>query len=227
MATSQQLDEQLRHIAWTLARSGQRVTRPAEPWDLDEPSTIDERREGCLELLRVYTQMLKVIERRLDLTVKKALTLEANYGDIAVACGVSRQAARQRWLRHRDRYEPPTAKLAGGPGDGEVVRVRPYEELVYTLWEEGPARPSGHATYAPSPKNPTVYEYKNSTKYDWDQTANRTSDGLIRVYQLAKECAVDSRVVMAKMAEMGELVRSASSTIKPSIEVRLREELLT
>ena len=37
----------------------------------------------------------------------------------------------------------------------------------------------------------------------------------VRVYELAKELGVESKVVMTKLQEMGEFVRSASSTVEP------------
>ena len=45
----------------------------------------------------------------------------------------------------------------------------------------------------------------------------------VRVYELAKELGVESKVVVAKLQEMGEFVRSASSTIEPPVVRRLRE----
>ena len=39
----------------------------------------------------------------------------------------------------------------------------------------------------------------------------------VRVYELAKELGVESKVVVAKLAEMGEFVRSASSTIEAPV----------
>ncbi|WP_242884931.1 translation initiation factor IF-2 N-terminal domain-containing protein, partial [Actinomadura litoris] len=39
----------------------------------------------------------------------------------------------------------------------------------------------------------------------------------VRVYELAKEFGVESKVVMAKLQEMGEFVRSASSTIEAPV----------
>ncbi|MEU2667341.1 translation initiation factor IF-2 N-terminal domain-containing protein [Streptomyces sp. NPDC007164] len=46
-----------------------------------------------------------------------------------------------------------------------------------------------------------------------------------RVYELAKELKMESKVVMAKLREMGEFVHSASSTLEPSVESRLRDAL--
>lgn len=44
----------------------------------------------------------------------------------------------------------------------------------------------------------------------------------VRVYELAKELGVESKAIMAKMQELGEFVRSASSTIEPAIVHKLR-----
>ncbi len=46
----------------------------------------------------------------------------------------------------------------------------------------------------------------------------------VRVYELAREIGVESKAVMAKLQEMGEFVRSASSTIEAPVVRRLREE---
>ncbi|RBQ14443.1 translation initiation factor IF-2 [Spongiactinospora rosea] len=45
----------------------------------------------------------------------------------------------------------------------------------------------------------------------------------VRVYELAKEFGVESKVVMAKLQEMGEFVRSASSTIEAPVVRKLTE----
>ena len=45
----------------------------------------------------------------------------------------------------------------------------------------------------------------------------------VRVYELAKEFGVESKAVMVKLQEMGEFVRSASSTIEAPVVRRLRE----
>jgi hypothetical protein len=44
------------------------------------------------------------------------------------------------------------------------------------------------------------------------------------VYELAKEFGVESQVVLARLNGMGEFVRSASSTVEPSLIRRLRDE---
>ncbi|MFC5911625.1 translation initiation factor IF-2 N-terminal domain-containing protein, partial [Streptacidiphilus monticola] len=45
----------------------------------------------------------------------------------------------------------------------------------------------------------------------------------VRVYELAKDLGVESKAVMAKLQELGEFVRSASSTIEAPVERRLRD----
>jgi translation initiation factor IF-2 len=47
----------------------------------------------------------------------------------------------------------------------------------------------------------------------------------VRVYELAKELGVDSKTVMAKLNELGEFVRSASSTVEPPVVRKLRDAL--
>lgn len=45
----------------------------------------------------------------------------------------------------------------------------------------------------------------------------------VRVYELAKEFGVESKAVMVALQEMGEFVRSASSTLEPAVVRRLKE----
>ncbi|MFV0253847.1 MAG: translation initiation factor IF-2 [Beutenbergiaceae bacterium] len=45
----------------------------------------------------------------------------------------------------------------------------------------------------------------------------------VRVHELAKELGVPSKEVLAKLTELGEFVKSASSTIEPPVQRRLRE----
>ncbi|HEY0187445.1 MAG TPA: translation initiation factor IF-2 N-terminal domain-containing protein, partial [Cellulomonas sp.] len=45
----------------------------------------------------------------------------------------------------------------------------------------------------------------------------------VRVYELAKELEVDSKTLMTKLNELGEFVRSASSTIEPPVVRKLRD----
>src|SRR5450756_2367676 len=44
----------------------------------------------------------------------------------------------------------------------------------------------------------------------------------VRVYELTKEFGIESKAIMAKLNELGEFVRSASSTIEPPVVRKLR-----
>jgi translation initiation factor IF-2 len=45
----------------------------------------------------------------------------------------------------------------------------------------------------------------------------------VRVYELAKELGLESKVVLAKLQDLGEFVRSASSTVEPPVVRKMRE----
>ena len=47
----------------------------------------------------------------------------------------------------------------------------------------------------------------------------------VRVYELAKELGVESKVVLAKLQDMGEFVKSASSTVEAPVVRRLLEQM--
>jgi translation initiation factor IF-2 len=47
--------------------------------------------------------------------------------------------------------------------------------------------------------------------------------GKARVHELAKELGVESKVVLAKLKDLGEFVKSASSTVEPPVARKLRE----
>ena len=46
----------------------------------------------------------------------------------------------------------------------------------------------------------------------------------VRVYELAKELGVDSKALLKTINDMGEFVRSASSTIEAPVERRIKEK---
>jgi translation initiation factor IF-2 len=47
----------------------------------------------------------------------------------------------------------------------------------------------------------------------------------VRVYELAKELGIESKTVLGMLKDMGEFVRSASSTVEAPVERRLKEKL--
>lgn len=287
MANSRQLGPQLHQIAWSAASHEPNSAEPADPWQ-DFKRSLQERRAGSLKLLRVYSRMIKILQRRVDLTIKEALVTGSNYGEIAEACGVSRQAVRQRWLRRDEpsqwanvRLASPRpesdltagwtsdgqpvpsvfVRLAGGPRDGDWDRVIPghvTRSRIRDPSREPTDAASPIAWYVPSEDDAGVYVFAGLELHDPPGPADQAdaeeevaapptpafpvpqtptsaaskSTGpdrggraaKPRVHELAAEFGVDSKVVMAKLQEMGEFIRSASSTVSPPAVRRLREE---
>ena len=46
-----------------------------------------------------------------------------------------------------------------------------------------------------------------------------------RVYEIAKDLGLDSKTVLEKLKDMGEFVKSASSTVEPPVERKLKAAL--
>ena len=46
-----------------------------------------------------------------------------------------------------------------------------------------------------------------------------------RVHEIANELGIDSKIALAKLTEMGEFVKSASSSIAPPVARRLKKAL--
>src|ERR1700691_3491176 len=253
MTTMPQLASRVHEIAWSAVHGP-----AADPW-AGTGGTREERRWGSLQLLALYSQLIKVLQRRIDLTIKDALDAGSDYGEIATACGVSRQAIRQRWLRRSTSsrwYEvrrpapgpgsqtdrrahghvlPQTVwvRLAGGPHDGGRDLAAPGEVLVYEA-DGPPVDSSGPvpllAWYLARQDDANVYVFAGVER-DPRRSArsarsrSRSAAGAKqRVYELATEFGVESKVVMAKLQEMGEFVRSASSTVEHPAAEELREQ---
>ena len=81
MRDIRQLASQFHEIAWSAVQG-----EAADPW-AGVGGTREERRAGALQLLAIYSQMIKVLERRIDLTIKDALDAGSDYGGIAAAYG--------------------------------------------------------------------------------------------------------------------------------------------
>jgi hypothetical protein len=252
MTEIRQLAIRLHEVAWSAVRGP-----AADPW-AGPAGTRQERRAGSLELLAIYSRLVKVLQRRIDLTIKDALDAGSDYGEIAAACGVSRQAIRQRWLRRaaglrwfevpppaprprsravgRPRGDDPGSavwvRLAGGPHDGGRDVAVPGEVLVCQAEGPSPGAPGPVpllASYVPSEDDAGVYMFAG-TEPDHRRRAHtasqlpRSSGGPVaRVYELAAEFGVESKTVMARLMEMGEFVRSASSTVDRHVAQQLRE----
>ena len=192
------VSEQLRAVAWSM--TGWLQDHPgliaADP--RDTLASNDQRRAGCLALLRAYTRMSKTLQRRIDITADEALGLGASYGQVADACGVSRQAARQRWLRRHPQQDKATAA-----------------QLEAALPDPAQPDPVSRSVPPPGPRAAAA-----ATPLDRPRPAG--AGAKVRVYELAAEFGVEAKVVMARLQEMGEFVRSASSTIEKPVVRRLR-----
>src|ERR1700685_4090684 len=75
-AANGQLASQLHEIAWSPVRGP-----AADPW-AGAGGTREERRTGSVQLLAVYSQLIKVQQRRIDLTLKDALEAGTDYGGL-------------------------------------------------------------------------------------------------------------------------------------------------
>jgi Translation initiation factor IF-2, N-terminal region len=253
MTAIPQLASQLHKIAWSAVQGP-----AADPW-AEAGGTREKRRAGSLQLLAVYSQLIKVLQRRIDLTIKDALDAGSDYGEIATACRVSRQAIRQRWLRRTagsrwfevrlsprpgdqaggrpHAYEAAQAvlvRLAGGPYDGARDMPSPGEILKYEA-DSPPSVSSGPvpllAWYVPSQDDANVYVFAGVERDAWRMHTGRllAPGGALakkpRVYELAAEFGVESKIIMAKLQEMGEFIRSASSTVDHLAAYKLRIQL--
>jgi len=251
MTGIRQLASQLHEIAWSAVQGP-----AADPW-ADAGGTRQQRRAGSLQLLAVYSQLIKVLQRRINLTIKDALDAGSDYGEIATACGVSRQAIRQRWLRRtagsrwfevwlpsprpgdqaggqphaHEAAQAVLVRLAGGPYDRARDMPSPGEILKYEA-DSPPSESSGPipllAWYVPSQDDANVYVFAGVERDAWRMHTGRLlpPGGALakkpRVYQLAAEFGVESKTIMAKLQEMGEFIRSASSTVEHLAAYKLR-----
>jgi hypothetical protein len=74
-----------------------------------------------------------VLERRIDLTIKDALDGGSDYGEIAKACAVFRQAIRQRWLRRSGWPTARTTAAAMWPSLARSWSTRPTVHCLVSL----------------------------------------------------------------------------------------------
>jgi hypothetical protein len=122
-------------------------------------------------------------------------------------------------------------RLVGGPYDGRRVLAAPGEVLKYQA-DSPPSESSGSALllacYVPSQDDAAVYVFGGVERDAWRMytTGHPVPRGAgpakLRVYELAAEFGVESKVVMVKLQEMGEFVRSASSTVEHAVARKLR-----
>jgi Translation initiation factor IF-2, N-terminal region len=124
-------------------------------------------------------------------------------------------------------------RLVGGPYDGDRVQAAPGEVLKFEA--DGPPRGAPGpalllAWYVPSEDDAAVYVFAGVERdplrmHVTGQPLPRGAGPVKpRVYDLAAEFGVESRAVMVKLMEMGEFVRSASSTVEHVVARSLREQ---
>jgi hypothetical protein len=253
MLNSRNLGFHMHRIAWSVVveELPRRWIRPLDPWkDPEDPGddpegTSRERRLGCLQVLYVYTRMVKILQRRIDWTVNEALATGASYGDVADACGVSRQAVRQRWLRRRQEGDARTlrpkaglravswdgawpyehhkdirVRLVGGPrhGDWDVAQPGQIVKIEVPRPPDSADNIKWTAVYTPTEDDLSVYTFNG---IESKQMPPRQMPRWPRVFEIAKEFDVPSKAVLAKLQGMDEYVRSASSTVRPDMLGRL------
>jgi hypothetical protein len=196
MTDVRQLASQLHEIAWSAVQGP-----AADPW-AGPGGTREERRNGSLQLLAVYSKLIMVLQRRIDLTIKDALDAGSDYGEIATACGVSRQAIRQRWLRRAtgsrwfEVLRPPSrpdgqsggrptvrgsarsawVRLSGGPHDGDRDLASLGQAMQYEA-DSPPSESTGPkpllAWYVPSPDDANVYVFDGVERDAWRMYTGR------------------------------------------------------
>ena len=131
-------------------------------------------------MLRVYARMSQIIQHRIDITTDKALSFGASYGQVAEACGVTRQAVRQRSLRRRQQQDEPTAAQMQAAAGVVWRRVR------------------AAAVRAPTRHRCMVRPCSAPRPGRRRRAGADAADAKVRVYEFAKEFEVESRVVMAR-----------------------------
>ena len=130
----------------------------------------------------------------------------------------------------QERPRDTSVRLVGGPLDGARDIAFPGEILKYEA-DSPPTESSGAvpllAWYVPSRDDANVYVFGGVERDAWRMyTGQLLPPGARakkpRVYELAAEFGVESKVIMLKLQEMGEFVRSASSTVEHPVAHRLR-----
>ena len=186
-------------------------------------------------------------------------TLALDYGQIATACGVSRQAIRQRWLRRTagsrwfEAWRParrPSDQVGGGPracepaklswsgwpgGPYDGARAMPFARANPKYEADSPPSESSGpvpllAWYVPSQDDANVYVFAGVERDAW-----RMHTGLLLPPGGARQrsrastswrpsSGVENKVIWLRLQQMGEFVRSASSTVERLIAYQIKQE---
>lgn len=133
------LSWELYDLAWSIAQddlreAGQHTFAGHDP--NDPATTHADRQAGYLALLAVYGRMHTALQGNVDFAVAGALAAGANFGEIGRVAEISRQAARQKWLRLTTKL---AVTLSGGPRDGEQDAAYADQDIVTeeeTYWDK-------------------------------------------------------------------------------------------
>lgn len=249
------LSGELYDLAWSVAQddlreAGQHTTAWYDP---NDPATArTDRQAGYLALLAVYGRMHTALQANIDFAVAGALAAGANFGEIGRAAEMSRQAARQKWLRLTTKL---AVTLSGGPRDGEQDAAYADQDIVSeeeTYWDRRRCQEvTVSSRYRKKYGNPQVYEFVGyedasgrptrmpppepveptsrparpplpPTRPAQPPSHPRPGGGKPRVFELAAELELTSKQVLRDLAGMGEYVVSAASTVEPAIARKLR-----
>lgn len=203
------------------------------------PSTGNLQR-SYLELLRVYSAMQEALTANAAYAQGMAHSAGASYTAIADARGVSRQAVRQQWIKQRSTQ---IVTLEGGPRDGEEVRVLHGEELTIWIgrheWTEIDGSKFRGATvrYGQSKVDRDRFVLVD-VRREILQDHERLQDAMdahykkhpypseiaesqerprVRVHELARQVRLPTKVVLGRLAAMGVLSKTASSTVENTV----------
>ena len=203
------------HASWSESRA---------TWDLDSwLRPDDQRREDYLTLLTTARDMAAALDEVVDRFACYANEAGAGFAEIGTAMGVSRQAARQRHVRAIV-LQPVT--LVGGPCDGESTDVpvgksaiqRPavdpwLEDHPYVRNEVDPAEDAVYAIYRRDPAMHQTYRFQRDANPDG--TPAPEPDDRLRIYRIADDCDIDSRIVLTCAPSFHPQLRSAAARLDP------------
>jgi Translation initiation factor IF-2, N-terminal region len=238
------LRERLHDLAWSVADDDLREAGPH--------TARTERQARYLAVLAVYTRMLTSLQANIDSAVAGAYAEGATFAEIGRAAGMSRQAARQKWLHLTSK---PAATNSGDPRHGE--RDIAHADIVSEeqICQDGKRdeEVTALSRYTEEHDNPQIHEflgYDGASRWPagmpspvaeptsrpdshpllpWPPPPPPLSPGdtkprvhELRVHELAAELGLTSKQVLRDLARMGEYVKSASSRLEPTVARKLR-----
>lgn len=194
-------------------------------WDLHDPGRpTDLRKADYLAVLRAAQMVLTTVDAIAQAYTGDALGVGADFGEIGATAGISRQAARQRYRRHRAQR---TVRLVGGPRDRTEERIIGLTREIRRpdsagRWEQE-SMDRVESVYRVKFGSPEVFEFqhyedsKGRAFTEWDRRP--------RVHQLARFWDVASATVLAEVRALAPGVRTPSSRVELADVEPLRQAL--